>query len=151
MNFVADYCYHYKNLRDADRKSSYVTPENQTHYLCNDILVEGWYRFVGTAGTKMPTTGVPSLRCVTKLSGWLGGAHPTVEDGEVYRTVCFSNNYKIFKFSANIFIKKTVHPTSSTNLISYQIVLCATVPQTDFEANVLHVIGFINKSLTSSS
>ena len=37
---------------------------------------------MGTAGTKMPTTGVPSLRCRTKLSGWLGGAHPTVEDGE---------------------------------------------------------------------
>ena len=37
---------------------------------------------MGTAGTKMPTTGVPSLRCGTKLSGWLGGAHPTVEDGE---------------------------------------------------------------------
>ena len=40
---------------------------------------EGWYRFVGAAGTKM-----------TDWSGWLGGSHPTVEDGEVPRMVCFS-------------------------------------------------------------
>ena len=105
---------------------------------------------MGTAGTKMPTTGVPSLRCGTKLSGWLGGAHPTLEDGEftgryAFVITKFSNSLQIF------LLKKNIHPTSSTNFISYQIVLCATVPQTDFEANVLHVIGFINKSLTSSS
>ena len=57
---------------------------------------------MGTAGTKMPTTGVPSLRCGTKLSGWLGDAHPTVEDGEFtgrYAFVIitkFSNSLKRF-------------------------------------------------------
>ena len=51
---------------------------------------EGWYRFVGAAGTKMPTTRAPAYRCVTDWSGWLGGSHPTVEDGEVPRMVCFS-------------------------------------------------------------
>ena len=38
------------------------------------------YRFVGTAGTKMPTTRVPAYRCG---SGWLDDAHPTVEDGKL--------------------------------------------------------------------
>ena len=38
---------------------------------------------MGTAGTKMPTTRVPAYKCSTDWSGWLDGAHPTVEDGEV--------------------------------------------------------------------
>ena len=47
------------------------------------------------------------------------------------------------------------HPTDPTKMhhfISYHVVLCATVLQTDFEANALHVIGgFTNKSLCSCS
>ena len=39
----------------------------------------------------MPTTRVPVYRCGTDWSGWLDGAHPTVEDGEV-RPVCFSDS-----------------------------------------------------------
>ena len=46
---------------------------------------------MGDAGTKMPTTRVPLYRCGTRLPGWLDGAHPTVEDGEVYKKVCFSD------------------------------------------------------------
>ena len=39
----------------------------------------------------MPTTRVPADRCGTDWSGWLMTAYPTVEDGEVQRTVCFSD------------------------------------------------------------
>ena len=39
------------------------------------------YRFVGAAGTRMPTTRVPAFRCGTDWPGWLDGAHPTVEEG----------------------------------------------------------------------
>ena len=39
----------------------------------------------------MPTTRVPAYKCGTDWSGWLDGAHPTVEDGEVEREVCFSD------------------------------------------------------------
>ena len=59
--------------------------------MCEDQLLKGWYRFVGAAGTKMPTTRVPAYRCGAVWSGWLNGAHPTVEDGEVSRRVCFSD------------------------------------------------------------
>ena len=52
--------------------------------MCDNQLAEGWYRFVGAAGTKMPTTRVPAYRCGTHWSGWLNGSHPTVEDGEVF-------------------------------------------------------------------
>ena len=87
FNFLADPCYHYQSLSDASRKSSYTTPQSQE--VC-DKLLEGWYRFVGAAGTKMPTTHVPEFRCGTAHSGWLMTAHPTVEDGEAPGEVCFT-------------------------------------------------------------
>ena len=59
--------------------------------MCDKQLLGGWYRFVGAAGTKMPTTRVQPFRCGTYWSGWLNGTHPTVEDGEVSRMVCFSD------------------------------------------------------------
>ena len=89
FHFVADPCYHYQNLSEANRKKTYATPNAPG--LCDKLLPEGWYRFVGAAGTKMPTTRVPAHRCGTDWSGWLKTAHPTVEDGEVRRTVCFSD------------------------------------------------------------
>ena len=89
FHFVADPCYHYKNLSAANRKISYLTPQGSE--LCDRQLSEGWYRFVGASGTKMPTTRVPAYRCGTDWSGWLDGAHPTVEDGKVLRKVCFSD------------------------------------------------------------
>ena len=74
FHLAADPCYDYKNLSDANRKSSYVTPLHGPS-LCDCLLPEGWYRFVGAAGTKMPTTRVPAYRCGADWSGWLDGAH----------------------------------------------------------------------------
>ena len=73
--------------------------------MCEDRLLKGWYRFVGAAGTKMPATRVPAYRCGTVWSGWLNGAHPTVEDGEVSRRVCFSSRYTGCKNSICIIVK----------------------------------------------
>ena len=103
FHLVADPCYHYKNLTDANRKISYKTSEGL--WLCDNKLPEGWYRFVGAAGTKMPTTRVPAYRCGTDWSGWLDGSHPTVEDGEVPRTVCFSDRKTGCKYTASISVK----------------------------------------------
>ena len=91
---IADPCYKYQNLSEADRKISYLTPINLE--LCDNLLTEGWYRFVGAAETKMLTTRVPAVQ-----SGWLDGAHPTVEDGEVSRTVCLSEFYRLQIFKHN--------------------------------------------------
>ena len=104
FHFVADPCYHYKNLSDANRKISYATPIGRE--LCDTHLPLGWYRFVGAAGTKMPTKRVPAFRCGTDWSGWLDGAHPTVEDGEVERTVCFSDRSSGCKGTILIYVKK---------------------------------------------
>ena len=73
--------------------------------MCDDKLLKEWYRFVGAAGTKMPTTRVPAFRCGTVRSGWLDGAHPTVEDGEVGRTVCFSDRSNGCEDTNNILLK----------------------------------------------
>ena len=103
FHFTADPCYHYENLSEADRKINYSTPHGSE--LCDRKLLEGWYRFVGAAGTKMPTTRVPANSCGTSRSGWLKGAHPTVEDGEVQRTVCFSDRSTGCQQLLNIFVK----------------------------------------------
>ena len=101
--FSADPCYYHQSLNDASRKNSYLTP--QYREVCDDQLREGWYRFVGAAGTKMPTTRVPAYRCGTDWSGWLDGAHPTLEDGEVPRTVCFSDRSTGCKYSTYISVR----------------------------------------------
>ena len=103
LDFTADPCYHYKNLSDANRKISYITPHSSG--LCDNQLPKGWYRFVRAAGTKMPRTRVPAYRCGTDWSGWLIGAHPTVEDGKVQRKVCFSDRKTGCKYGINIPVK----------------------------------------------
>ena len=52
----------------------------------------------------MPTTHVPALRCDTYLSGWLDGTHPLVEDGEVSRTICFSDRVNGPNFCEKLWI-----------------------------------------------
>ena len=120
-------CYQYNNLSDASRNRINVKTLGQA--LCDNELLEGWYRFVGAAGTKMPTTRVPRNRCGTQFSGWLNGIHPTVEDGEVYRTVCFSKLYDGCKYSNEI----SVDHTSSTSFSSFHpIVNYVIVVQTEW-------------------
>ena len=115
---IADPCYKYQNLSDAKRNSSYVTSKDETS-LCDNLLLEGWYRFVGAAGTKMPTTSVSANRCGTYRSGWLNGAHPKVEDGEVKKMVCFDpeprcrySTYILVKNCGSYFIYKLQKPSS---------------------------------------
>ena len=95
----------------------------------------------------MPTTRVPEYRCGTAWSGWLDGAHPTLEDGEVPRTVCFSDRSTGFKYLTYIFVR---------NCGSYFIyklqrplgVLHATVVQTECEVNIPGVVrGLINRTV----
>ena len=102
FDFAVDPCYEYKNLSDFQRKSSHHTLEYKES--C-DKGIDGWYRFVGAAGTKMPTTQVEPFRCGAAISGWLYGTHPTVEDGEVLRKVYFSARNIDSSFDAQISVK----------------------------------------------
>ena len=74
--------------------------------LCDSQLRKGWYRFVGAAGTRMPTERVQAFRCGTNWPDWLTTTHPTVEDGEIRGLVCFSDRSTGCLYSKKIFVKK---------------------------------------------
>ena len=63
-------------------------------------LQPGWYRFLGAAGTEMPTSCVGKNRC-----GWLSGQHPSVADGIVYVKVCFHWHSSCCQWSAYIRVR----------------------------------------------
>ena len=65
-------CTTYTSLTSGDPKTTYRTTKSRK---CHDKL-NGWYRFLGAAGTKMPASCPPVLRCGTVGSGWLNGGHP---------------------------------------------------------------------------
>lgn len=50
----------------------------------------------------MPTTCVSHHRCEGDYTGWMRGSHPTVADGKVKRSVCFSHNGKCCNWSQQI-------------------------------------------------
>ncbi|XP_078382279.1 pancreatic secretory granule membrane major glycoprotein GP2-like [Oculina patagonica] len=77
---------------DAEADRSVLFPKGASHKCDRNTLAPGWYRFNSTAGSKMPTTCVPKSMCNTDASGWLNGAHPTLQDGVVSRNVCFNWN-----------------------------------------------------------
>ena len=79
-------CQNYASLNSADRKITYT----RSSYYCDNGIGPGWFRFEGSAGTRMPTSCPPVERCNTYSTGWLNGGHPTVADGLVTRTVCFT-------------------------------------------------------------
>ena len=84
-----DGCTNYTVLSEADRaQGNAQPPHNRSDY----ALVTGWYRFQGAAGDRMPDKCVLKYRCGTNYRGWLDGAHPTVAEGVVTRTVCLSNS-----------------------------------------------------------
>ena len=83
-----DGCTNYAVLSEADRAQGNTQPP----YKRNDWdLVTGWYRFQGAAGDRMPDKCVLMYRCGTIYPGWLNGTHPTVAEGVVKRTVCYTS------------------------------------------------------------
>ena len=81
----------------------------------------------------MPTTRVSAYRCGTDRSGWLDDAHPTVEDVEVQKNVCFSDNVEGCKFRTSIFVKKC-GSYFIYNFFRHLDVTYATVVQIECEA-----------------
>jgi hypothetical protein len=93
----------YWTFTDRQECSSYTLLDNQDRnikyrggsLLCDSGISTRWYRFGGGAGTQLPTTCVDRadtsyLKCRAHVVSWLNGAHPSVVDGKVTRTVCFS-------------------------------------------------------------
>ena len=83
-----DGCTNYTILSEADRAQGNTQPPLDRG---DWGLVTGWYRFQGAAGDRMADKCVLLYRCGTKYPGWLNGTHPTVAEGVVTRTVCYTH------------------------------------------------------------
>ncbi len=57
--------------------------------VCDNGL-SGWYRFEGAAGTRMLESCPSQNSCGTHAPGWMSGGHPSVNEGQVTRTVHFN-------------------------------------------------------------
>ena len=98
-----DGCKNYTVLSEADRAQGNVM---QNSLRCDQLdLTPGWYRFQGAAGNQMPEKCVLTHRCGTRAPGWLFGAHPTVDEGVVIRTVCYHWGDNCCEASNNIKVK----------------------------------------------
>ncbi|XP_078382738.1 uromodulin-like [Oculina patagonica] len=93
-------CTNYQTLTGGDRK---ITAPNVL--ACDNSLGPGWFRFLGDAGTKMPTSCVPTEHCGTDAPGWLNGTHPTVAEGKVTRQVCFNWRNNCCTWTINIQVR----------------------------------------------
>ena len=99
--FPISECQNYGSLNSGERKITYTT----RRYNCDNGIGPGWFRFEGSAGTRMQTSFPPKRRCNTAATGWLIGGHPTVADGQVTRTVCFHWDSNCCLWSTNIKVR----------------------------------------------
>ncbi|XP_078390936.1 uncharacterized protein LOC144672830 [Cetorhinus maximus] len=88
---LTDPCANHTVLDQAWRSIDCKWTECTGQWMCDDKLQEGWYQFKSSGGLKIPDTLIPFGSCSTTSSGWLNGSHPTVGQGEVTRTVCFTS------------------------------------------------------------
>ena len=83
-----DGCTNYIVLEEAACAQENAQPPHNRN---DNGLVTGWYRFHGAAGDRMQDKCVLMFRCSTEMPGWLNGSHPTVAEGAVTRSVCYSD------------------------------------------------------------
>ena len=92
-------CQNYGSL-SGTRKITY----GHGHY-CDSGIGPRWFRFQGSAGTRMPTSCTSYKRCNTHYTGWLYGGHPSVADGQVTRTVYFRSSSNCYYSSTSIKVR----------------------------------------------
>lgn len=112
-------CDNYAMNNDLDRSVHVLKSDSK----CDDALLEGWYRFNSTAGTRIPDYCVNTTMCNTYSPGWLNGNHPTPQEGAVNRTVCFNFGSKccawtsaIMMRNCGLFFTYKLSPTTNCDL-----------------------------------
>ena len=93
-------CQNYGSLNNANRR---ITSGRRNY--CDRGIGPGWFRFEGSAGTRMPTSCPPVQRCNTDAASWLKGGHPTVADGRGRRWVCFHYGNNCCHWARNIKVR----------------------------------------------
>jgi len=79
-------CNNYIALTEADRNVNFL---DMSVTLCDSTMDGSWYRFMGAAGTQMPTAPPGEYHCGTHAAGWLNGAYPSKQGDVVSAQVCF--------------------------------------------------------------
>ena len=108
----ADPCSHteYFMLDDHTRNVNY----GFDNYCCDysgdierspDWAGPNWYRMVGPAGTMLSEIATQAYHCNAGETGWLNGVHPTMEDGTVTRSVCFTKNEDTCRYQTEIQVR----------------------------------------------
>ena len=97
-------CQSHQLLTSADRSNS--CPGFSTQVNSDRNLTQGWYRFSGAAGTKMPERQVPAglYSCGTYGPGWLNGLHPNQPQQTVRAIVCYRWGYTPCQWSSYVWI-----------------------------------------------
>ena len=98
--FSISECQNYGSLNSYTRKITYSGSQG-----CDSGIGHGWFRFEGSAGTRMPTSCPQIYRCGTDAPEWINGGHPTVADGQVSRQVCFHWVSSCCQVSTNIKVR----------------------------------------------
>lgn len=83
---LANECVNYTILHEASRSRFFTNYTTRA----SDSSLTGWFTFNGSAGTHIATSCVPAYHCGTLVPVWMAGKHPSVGDGVVKRSVCFS-------------------------------------------------------------
>ncbi|XP_044516255.1 pancreatic secretory granule membrane major glycoprotein GP2-like isoform X1 [Gracilinanus agilis] len=78
-----DPCNNYTTLSESWRSMD----QESSMKIC-DVFKEGWYRFTGPGGVRIPEKCVPVNRCGTDSPLWLNGTHPSKKEGIVSRNAC---------------------------------------------------------------
>ncbi|XP_078062394.1 uncharacterized protein LOC144488233 isoform X2 [Mustelus asterias] len=98
-------CVDHTVLNQPWRSSDCTGTECVGQWKCDKDLVYGWYRFNSSGGWKIPEAWVAEEHCSTHHPGWLQGSHPTLEQEEVNRTVCFQKDVERCERKREIKIK----------------------------------------------
>jgi cysteine-rich repeat protein len=106
MTEQAPECTNYIELTDESRHMNFVAPPGWTP-LCDEALNNGWYRFTGAAGNKMPTNPMVSKSCGANASGWLTDPYPdTADEGAIVAKVCYTWLFNTCWESNDILVRK---------------------------------------------
>eukprot|EP00058_Branchiostoma_floridae_P002561 XP_002588049.1 hypothetical protein BRAFLDRAFT_83029 [Branchiostoma floridae] len=104
------YCSKYHILNETWRGVQVKTIELHGQHHCDNtegFQTARWYRFMGEAGTAMPTEPPPlSHRCGSDAPVWMNGINPTYEDGVVDRQVCARFRGRTCSWKWNIRVKR---------------------------------------------
>jgi len=81
-------CTSYTTNDDPTRNIAYTISCGNCH--CDTSLSPGWYRFLGSAGTRLSTFPSNMYSCGVYYPGWFNGSLPTTVGASTSGNMCFS-------------------------------------------------------------